>query len=62
MLLIECTYTCSYCLTENNVSVDPTGGVIQDYVEDCAACCRPNQLHIVLDAGGNSATVGATPL
>jgi hypothetical protein len=61
-MLIDCTYTCSYCLTLNDVSVDPSGGVVQDYVEDCAVCCRPNHLVITLDPGRRSAGVEATPL
>ena len=61
-MLIDCTYTCSYCLTPNDVSVDPFGGVVQDYVEDCTVCCRPNHLVIVVDPGRRSASIEATPL
>ena len=61
-MLIECTYTCSYCLTSNDVSVDPSGGVLQDYVEDCTVCCRPNHLFITVDPGRRSASIEATPL
>jgi hypothetical protein len=61
-MLIECTYTCSYCLTPNDVSVDPSGGVLQDYVEDCTVCCRPNHLVIAVDPGRRSASIEATPL
>lgn len=60
-MLIECTYICSYCLTPNDVSVDPSGGVDQDYVEDCTVCCRPNRLVISVDPGRRSAAIDAAP-
>jgi hypothetical protein len=33
--------TCPYCGEPVDAYVDPGGGVVQDYVEDCAVCCRP---------------------
>lgn len=33
--------TCPYCGEPNDIYVDPGGGELQDYIEDCAVCCRP---------------------
>ncbi len=46
---IEGWYTCMYCFQQNQVLVDTSGGVHQEYVEDCQVCCRPNRLHITID-------------
>jgi hypothetical protein len=35
---------CPYCGEENEVSLDPGGGPVQAYVEDCHVCCRPWQV------------------
>jgi len=43
---METTYNCASCGEENDLFVDPTGGLIQKYVEDCQVCCRPNLLTI----------------
>ncbi len=42
-------YACAYCGETNETLVDPSGGVKQVYVEDCAVCCRPNVLSIQID-------------
>ncbi|MBI1806854.1 MAG: CPXCG motif-containing cysteine-rich protein [Ignavibacteria bacterium] len=47
------TYQCAYCGEENQTFVDPSGGNRQTYTEDCAICCRPNVLHIVLSPEGD---------
>jgi hypothetical protein len=33
--------TCPHCGEPLETYVDPGGGESQDYVEDCAVCCRP---------------------
>ena len=45
---IEACYTCVYCFELNDVLVDVSGGIKQEYVEDCQVCCRPNLLHITI--------------
>lgn len=37
-------YTCPHC--GENVDTDPDlgGGNSQQYIEDCAVCCRPNRI------------------
>jgi len=32
---------CPYCGELIELAVDPGGGPVQDYVEDCPVCCRP---------------------
>lgn len=46
------TYICDSCGEEIEVSVDPSGGRAQHYVEDCPVCCVPNVLRISWDADG----------
>lgn len=38
-------YMCPHC--GENVDTDPDlgGGRSQQYIEDCAVCCRPNQIY-----------------
>jgi len=38
--------SCPWCGEENEVALDPGGGRVQDYVEDCEVCCRPWQVHV----------------
>lgn len=33
--------TCPYCGEPAETYVDPGGGERQEYIEDCAVCCRP---------------------
>jgi hypothetical protein len=46
---------CPYCGEWVTIFVDPGGGEIQDYVEDCPVCCRPWAVHAVEEAPGGSA-------
>lgn len=48
----EATITCPYCRELVEITLDPDGGVEQEYVEDCAVCCRPWQLHVSFDHDG----------
>jgi len=45
-------YTCPSCGETIEISVDPSGGQHQEYVEDCPVCCRPNVLRVDFDRGG----------
>jgi hypothetical protein len=56
---IEASFVCSYCLQFNTVTVDPTGGTHQEYVEDCQICCRPNTLHITVSLELDTADINA---
>ncbi|HYM20686.1 MAG TPA: CPXCG motif-containing cysteine-rich protein [Candidatus Kapabacteria bacterium] len=43
------SYLCAVCGEPNETFVDETNGMRQQYVEDCAVCCRPNVIRIVID-------------
>ena len=44
--------SCPYCGEGVEVLVDPGGGEVQEYVEDCEVCCRPWQVRVILDGEG----------
>jgi len=43
---------CPYCGEGVDIVVDPAGGGVQEYVEDCEVCCRPWAVRVTLDADG----------
>ena len=51
---------CPYCSELIEISVDPGGGSLQKYVEDCEVCCNPWQLTVRFIDG--VAAVEAEPL
>jgi hypothetical protein len=54
---IETTFVCAYCLQVNEIVVDASGGLNQEYIEDCQVCCRPNKLVISVDEEMREASV-----
>ncbi len=58
---IETSFVCIFCLQVNEIVVDPSGGLHQEYIEDCQTCCRPNRLSITIDDDMQSAWVEAEP-
>lgn len=54
----DISYVCSACGEEIVVPVDLSAGAVQEYVEDCPVCCRPNLIHVEIDEDGG-ATVWA---
>ena len=46
-----------YCLQVNELLIDVTEGLHQEYVQDCEICCRPNLLIITIDPELRSAEV-----
>jgi hypothetical protein len=48
----EASYFCDCCGEEIVVPIDLSAGLQQEYVEDCPVCCRPNLIHVEVDAGG----------
>jgi uncharacterized Zn finger protein len=38
---------CPYCGRLAELSIDTTGDLPEDMVEDCPSCCRPWQVHVV---------------
>ena len=47
------TYECAFCGEENEILVDVSGGRRQRFTEDCAVCCRPNLIALVVDEDGD---------
>lgn len=45
-MVVETTFDCAYCGERNATTVDLSAGEIQEYVEDCQVCCRPNSLYV----------------
>jgi len=43
---------CPYCGALNEITIDPSGGASQSYVEDCQVCCRPWQVEVAIDDDG----------
>jgi len=43
------TMMCPYRGEPIDIYVDPGGGELQDYIEDCAVCCRPILFSATLD-------------
>jgi hypothetical protein len=48
----EVSVNCPHCGEAVIIGVDPTGGVVQDYIEDCQVCCQPWQIHLSYDEHG----------
>jgi hypothetical protein len=48
----EASYTCDSCGEEIVVPIDLSGGLSQEYVEDCPVCCCPNLIHVEIDENG----------
>jgi hypothetical protein len=53
--------SCPYCGESSKLFVDPDGGAIQDYVEDCEVCCHPWLVRVRFDEDGQP-SVSATML
>ena len=56
----EATVSCPYCGETVTIALDPGGGSIQDYVEDCQVCCQPWALSVSYHQG--HADVSVRPL
>jgi len=49
----EASYVCDSCGEEIVLPIDLSAGSEQEYVEDCAVCCRPNVIHVEVDEDGD---------
>lgn len=43
---------CPYCGEAVELLLDPAGGDLQEYVEDCEVCCRPWRVEVTYDDTG----------
>ncbi len=44
--------SCPYCGESVEIPVDPAGGEVQEYVEDCAVCCQPWSVRVDVNREG----------
>ena len=52
--------SCPYCGEADELSVDPGGGALQEYVEDCEICCQPWLVRVRFDGEGQASVIVAT--
>lgn len=45
---------CPYCASRVELTLDPGGAAVQNYVEDCEVCCRPWYLTVRWDEAGQA--------
>lgn len=48
---------CPHCGEIVTIALDPGGGSVQDYVEDCPVCCQPWHLTVAYDDDGLATVV-----
>lgn len=51
---LETTACCPHCGEIVEMAVDPGGGSVQEYVEDCPVCCRPCAVTLLYDCEGRA--------
>ena len=57
----EATVYCPYCKESVEITLDPGGGTVQEYVEDCEVCCQPWSVRVEYREDG-TAGVSIEPL
>ena len=45
---------CPYCGESVEIALDPGSGPQQDYIEDCAVCCRPWNVSVTYHEDGSA--------
>lgn len=50
----EATVVCPHCSESVEITLDPSGGDQQEYVEDCEICCNPWQVTVHFGADGKA--------
>lgn len=58
-MIVTARYTCAYCGNVNEIEIDPSAGMRQEYEEDCQVCCSPNVLRVSLWSDGSGADIEA---
>jgi hypothetical protein len=48
----QAAYSCDWCHEQVVVPLDLSAGAVQEYVEDCPVCCRPNVIRVEVDDEG----------
>lgn len=50
----EALVQCPHCAEPVEITLDPGGGAVQDYVEDCEVCCQPWSVSVRYRADGQA--------
>lgn len=50
----ESSVRCPYCGEIVEVTLDPGGGSVQQYVEDCEVCCQPWNVSVRFEPDGSA--------
>lgn len=50
----EAEVVCPYCGEGVTIGLDPGGGPVQAYVEDCQICCQPWHVRVRYDRDGGA--------
>lgn len=50
----EATVVCPHCNESVEITLDPSGGDQQEYVEDCEICCNPWSVTVHFGADGKA--------
>lgn len=53
----EAEVQCPYCGEIVLIGLDPDGGSVSEYVEDCEVCCRPWHVRVEYTADGHAAVL-----
>lgn len=61
LVAISAMVDCPVCGAANEIAIDPGGGAVQEYVQDCEVCCNPWELRVDYLPDG-SATASAEPI
>jgi hypothetical protein len=56
---IEAEVRCPYCGADVVMALDPGGGSVQEYVEDCEVCCQPWAVSLNYQEGRANVSVRA---
>lgn len=51
MNLDEAEIQCPHCGEPMSVPIDPSNGFDQEFIEDCAVCCKPISIKMKWDDG-----------
>ena len=51
---VDALVHCPYCGEPVEIALDPGSGAAQQYIEDCAVCCRPWVVRVGYDADGHA--------
>ena len=54
---MEAEVQCPYCGEFVLIGLDPDGGPVSEYVEDCEVCCRPWQVRVEYTSAGHASVL-----